>query len=92
MDEQELFNFSRIITELEDSLLRFEISVNNLMTMTVFDSADDLLKESSSFIFWHSTSIHNVLKEFSSSILSETKSNQSEFRQDHKSEKGEKRR
>jgi hypothetical protein len=40
--------------EKEDNeLLRLEIPMNNLVTMAVLDSTDDLLEEPASFVFWH---------------------------------------
>jgi hypothetical protein len=52
-----------------NSLFGLEISVDNLVSMAVLDGADDLLEQAASLCLWHLAPIHNVLKEFSWSIL-----------------------
>ena len=45
------------------------ISVHNLVSVTVFDGADDLLEESSGFILSHLSILYNIIEEFATSVF-----------------------
>jgi hypothetical protein len=55
--------------ESEDPLLRFQIPVHDVVTVTVLQRAHDLLEESPSFIFGHLTSPNDVVEELAGEVF-----------------------
>jgi len=60
------FNIEIII---EEHVLRFQIAMDNLEAMRVFDARNELLEEAPCLMFWHTAICHNVIEKLATSIF-----------------------